>query len=404
MNHKNTESNKSGLASTQSGKSLKAIIRITDRCNQDCSYCYVDRETRRSSKVKLSLQSLSHLYSEILSGQHFNHVHIIWHGGEPTLVGHEYLDAAISLQLKYLGEGVEVNNSIQTNTTALDDRMLEVFKKHSVGVGISLDAPPDVHNKMRVSWSGHSTLERVLSQIETMRSHGLKFGAICVLHKQNYKRCDEIYDFFKAVGLNYQFNPFYRDEATPLSTTDELCITPEQYAEALIQTFNRYISDPSPTISVTDLKEIVLSMFMGCSRSCLFAGKCEEFIGILPTGEIYLCDMFYREDFRVGNIDSITAKSIIDSAAVKVIQTRPTVLQQTYCKGCEWWNICRGGCSSKSAAVYGDALREDPFCLSRKELFAHIRSSMNKLGGKEVIQHARTSRDDSLRISPCGTI
>src|SRR4051812_18420065 len=72
-------------------RSLKVIIRITDRCNQDCTYCYVDRETRRSTRLTLSLEAISHLYAQILTGRYFQHVHIVWHGGEPTLVGHEYL-------------------------------------------------------------------------------------------------------------------------------------------------------------------------------------------------------------------------------------------------------------------------------------------------------------------------
>ncbi|MBI1754974.1 radical SAM protein [Candidatus Azambacteria bacterium] len=386
------------------GKSLKVIARITDKCNQDCTYCYVDRETRRTSRTKLSLESLSRFYKETLSGQHFDHVHIVWHGGEPTLVGHEYLDRVISLQEQYRGNGVTVENSIQTNATALDKQMLEVFKKHQVGVGVSLDAPPDVHASMRVSWAGRSAFEQTLSKIELMRAHNIRFGAICVLHRLNYTRCDEIYDFFKSVNLSYQFNPFYKDEATQDRPVEELSITPEQYAEALIQTFDRYIGDPEHTIDVTDLKEIVLSMFMGCSRSCLFAGKCEEFIGILPTGEIYLCDLFYRENFRIGHIDSITAESILNAAPVNLIRSRPELLQQTYCRGCEWWDICRGGCSSKSAAVYGNAMREDPFCLTRKELFAHIKDTLLTFKNREEVMALATNQGSSFRISPCGSV
>jgi uncharacterized protein len=366
-----------------SEKGLKLIIRITDRCNLNCTYCYVDSETRRTSRVKIGIESFARLYAEVLSG-HFGYVTIVWHGGEPTLVGADYLEQVIALQAKYKAGGVVVRNSIQTNTTAVTPRMIEVFKRYDIGVGVSIDAPADIHSQMRVSWDGHSSLSKVMDQIALMRQYGLSFGAICVLHKNNYRRADEIYDFFKVLQMSYHFNPFYRDEATPADVTTDLSITPEQYAEAMLLTYDRYVSDPDHTIDVTDIKDIITSMMVGRSNNCLYAGQCQDFVGILPTGEMYLCDMFYREDQRVGHIDTFTVGSMTRARPVEIIKTRPLQLTRSYCTGCEWWSICRGGCSSKAAAVYGNAMREDPFCRTRKQLFAHIRDSLTQLGREGV--------------------
>ncbi len=370
-------------------KSLKVVLRVTDRCNQDCLYCYVDRETRRSSSEVMSHEMLRNFYERFLDGA-FQHVHIVWHGGEPTIVGRDYLERALDLQKQFTGTGVEIENSIQTNATAIDESTAKLLFERNVAVGISLDAPPDIQDRLRVNWSGRSTLPIVLQKIEMMHKVGLRFGAICVLNRFNYQRTDEIYRFFKDLGLNYQFNPFYRDEATPASITELLAITPEQYAEALIKTFDLYVQDDNPTIEVSDLKEIILSMFVGCGRSCLFAGQCEEYIGALPNGDVYLCDIFFRDEFRIGHLSSLTPEQFFGSSVVRSIVSRPQRLQGTYCKGCEWWSICRGGCSSKSVAVYGDAFREDPFCETRKELFAHIRETLANLEGKEVKIIAKT--------------
>lgn len=181
-----------------------------------------------------------------------------------------------------------------------------------------------------------------------------------------------------------------------------MSITPDQYAQALVKTFDRYITDPEHTIDVVELKEIVHSMFTGCSRNCLYSGRCEEFIGILPTGEIYLCDLFFREEHRVGYIDTITSEAIRNSAPARLIRGRSQHLLQTFCQGCQWWDICKGGCSSKSAAVYGDALREDPFCESRKVLFSRVRSYLESYGGKGVIQIGKAKRSQQV-VGPCGT-
>lgn len=381
-------------------KSLKVIIRITDRCNQDCQYCYVDRETRRVSTIQLDLGVIRRFYKRFFGGA-YDHIHIVWHGGEPTLVGARYLQDVLDSQADFVKEGVEIENSIQTNATAMTPQIAELLKTRKVGVGVSIDAPPDVHDLLRINWSGRSTLSRVLENVQMMRNNGLSFGAICVLHKQNYQRVDEIYRFFKELGMNFQFNPLYRDEATPMKIADQLAITPEEYAEALCAALDLFVEDPDPTIEVSDLKEIVMSMFMGCSRSCLYAGKCEEYIGVLPDGDVYFCDVFFRKEYRLGNIATLIPEDIHTSPVLHTIVSRPGRLQATYCQGCEWWNICRGGCTSKAIAIYGDAFREDPFCLSRKLLFSRIQSTLGALARKEVINNVESNERSREPGSVC---
>lgn len=348
----------------------------TDQCNQNCRYCYVAEDVRRSDKRRIPLATLERFYRTVLDGTSYDNVTFIWHGGEPSLVGESYMREAIALQSRVADASVTVRNGIQTNATALTDGMIALFEEKNVSVGISIDAPPRIHDQMRVFWSGRSTLNAVLSGVDRLRSSGISCGAICVLHRYNFDLGAEIYKFFKSLGLSYKFNPFYKDEGGSDAAAIDLAITPEQYAVALNETYDCWVSDPSPDIEVSDLKDIVTSMFLGYSRNCLFAGNCSDFLGVLPTGESYLCDMFYNPSFYIGNIGSLSADQIKNSDASKKVRLRPMLLQQSYCKGCEWWNICRGGCTSKSAAVYGDAFREDPFCRSRKSLFQNIKNHL----------------------------
>lgn len=379
------------------GNSLKVVLRVTDRCNQDCVYCYVDRATRRTSRVVLDLALLENFYAQFLTGA-YRHVHFVFHGGEPTLVGEEYLRRALDLQGQYVASGVEVENSIQTNATAMNERIARLLCEQGVGVGISLDAPPDVHDRLRVDWRGRSTYERVLANVQMMREAGLRFGAICVLHRLNYQRTEEIYRFFKELGLNYQFNPLYKDEATPCAIAAELAISPEQYADALIHTFDLFVRDANPTIEISDLKEIILSMCVGRSRSCLFAGNCEEYIGVLPNGDVSFCDVFFKDDYRIGNLSTLTPKNLRESGVLRQIASRPERLLATACGYCPWWGICHGGCTSKAIALFGDPFREDPYCETRKRLFAHIHGTLDRMAGKEVRGVAENEADGARSV------
>lgn len=359
-------------------KSLKVVVRASDSCNQNCTYCYVSEQDRRARGVRIALERLRVFFADILSGELFTHITIVWHGGEPTLLGYNYLNTALGLTQELKGKWVQVDNSIQTNATALTDDIIRLFVERSVGVGISLDAPPDVHERMRVAWSGKGSLDRVLRGVDRLRNAGLNFGAICVLHKGNYQRAREIYTFFKEVGLSYQLNPFYQDEGTTDAAALNLGITPEQYAEALLETFDVYVNDLEHTIDVTEIRDIMSSMFVGSSGNCLYRGACNEFIGVAADGRIYVCDNFGVPDALIGDIDHTGGRDILRSRAVEFITQHPRILQLGPCKGCKWWGICKGGCSSKARAVFGTQHREDPFCESRKLLFDRIETFLRE--------------------------
>jgi uncharacterized protein len=362
---------------------IKLILRVSEKCNQNCFYCYVDRDKRRNSREVLGFFELEVLFKKILTGK-FSYIQIVWHGGEPTLLGAEYFEKAIQLQQKHCAEGVKVENNLQTNLSALNKELVEVFVKHNIAIGVSLDAPPRIHNKMRVFWSGRSTLKKCLEGIEILKKFGLKPSAICVLHKENLEFCNEIYNFFKSIKVNYKLNPFYKDESTPQDVADKICITPEQYADALLETFELYVGDNDHQIDVTDLKEMMMSMVSGYSCNCLFSGNCKEFFGIAPNGDIYFCDLFYRPEYYLGNIQSVVFEDLNKTDLVKSVANRVLVLKDTHCRNCKWWQICHGGCTTRSVAFYGNIFQADPFCIARKKLFDRMYKFLQENKRREV--------------------
>lgn len=363
-------------------KNLNVVIRPSDACNQNCAYCYVERDSRLRRGACITVERLQRFFRSILSNGTFAHVNIVWHGGEPTLLGAEYLQRAIECIHEVKG-ATQVEYAIQTNATALTDEMVQLFVREKVAVGISLDAPPDVHDRFRTNWSGKPTFEKVMAGIEKLHRAGIIFGAICVLHSQNHDRAREIYSFFKSINLNYQLNPFYRAEAVTDVAVSALAISPEQYGAALLETLDEYANDPEHTIDVKDLRDVMIAMMTGVSVNCLYRGACDEFIGIATDGRIYVCDNFNVPEALIGGIDTITSRDILQSKAIRCIKQRSAVLQTGPCRGCKWWRICRGGCSSRTRAVFGTMHRADPFCESRKVLFGKMSALINTLQKEE---------------------
>ena len=109
----------------------------TDRCNLNCSYCYIPEKLRRDgthmSQADLfrALKTLKEYFSGILpSGVK---PQIIFHGAEPTM-NREALFAGLDHFKNDFRFG------LQTNGTLLEDADIEFLTSRNIAIGLSLDS------------------------------------------------------------------------------------------------------------------------------------------------------------------------------------------------------------------------------------------------------------------------
>jgi uncharacterized protein len=163
------------------------ILKLAARCNLDCSYCYVynQADTGWRSRPKLMSQTVFDATVARIrrhcraSGQ--RSALVLFHGGEPTLIGPARF-AHYCMQLRQALHGeVEVVPAIQTNGVLLDDAWADVLAEHDVQVGVSLDGPAAVNDSARLDHHGRGSHAAVLRGLESLRRRGLDFTLLCVI-------------------------------------------------------------------------------------------------------------------------------------------------------------------------------------------------------------------------------
>jgi len=96
-------------------------------CNLNCDYCfYLSKNNLHegdSSRHRMSANILETIIKEMFF--HSNEPSFIWHGGEPTLMGFDFLTKIISFQKKY-SNGKKYHDSIQTNGFFLSTTWMDV--------------------------------------------------------------------------------------------------------------------------------------------------------------------------------------------------------------------------------------------------------------------------------------
>lgn len=351
---------------------INTIIKVTENCNFDCSYCL--RNVNVSST--LSLKTID-LYFQKLSLYHrFNFIQNIWHGGEPLLMGTDFYEEASSIVHFYFPEA-KVTNSIQTNGYFLD-KYIDFFKKKNFGVGISLDGPEDINNN-RVLKSGESPFNKVLDNMRLLRENGIHYGTVGVLTTKAIGNEQRIYDFLRSVTNGARLNLISPDGLKKEKVSDNgIVLTVTEASRVLINLYDIWKSDKPINGQVFQLRpfyEIVESMFSGKNRVCEFSRGCAGFLCLGCDGTIYPCGRFSsNKDFIMGNIYKNNFEEIFNSSVERIRQVRIEIIDDQ-CNSCQFKCICHGGCAHHSYA-FGNYIAKTPYCQAYHTLFEHIKRSM----------------------------
>jgi uncharacterized protein len=103
------------------------VLQATPFCNIDCSYCYLPN---RTSKQRMSEDTLARTFERVFSSPFLgNHLTVLWHAGEPLVLGVEYYRRAFELLQRYRRPEIDVTHHFQTNGTLLDQTWIDFFGK-----------------------------------------------------------------------------------------------------------------------------------------------------------------------------------------------------------------------------------------------------------------------------------
>ncbi len=182
------------------------VLQPTPFCNIRCSYCYLPHRDERSRMSLATVRATAErLLQDGLLGPQLT---VVWHAGEPLAVPPNFYEAAFAVLQDLLGAHCEVTQAMQTNAMLIDARWCELFQRHGVKVGVSLDGPADLHDRHRVTRRGHGTHARVLRGVRLLQAHGIPFHVIAVVTRDTLGRAEEFADYFAELqatelGINF---------------------------------------------------------------------------------------------------------------------------------------------------------------------------------------------------------
>lgn len=333
---------------------------VGSKCNLYCDYCYyLEKSGLYPNKTQvMSEELLERFIQQYIESQTQREVMFTWHGGETLMRPLSFYRKAVELQKKY-GRGRQIDNSIQTNGTLLNDDWCIFLKENNFLVGISIDGPQTFHDEYRRDKMGRPSFHRVMKGIELLQKHGVEFNCMAVVNDYNADYPLEFYQFFKEIGCQYlQFTPIVerlRKSKSPLklATAQEedneaelapYSVTADKWGNFLCSIFDEWIKEDVGKIFI-QLFDSTLANWVGEQPGvCTMAKTCGH-AGVMEfNGDVYACDHYVFPEYRLGNIYSKTLTSMMYSDEQQNFGKDKFDKLPQQCSECDMLFACYGEC------------------------------------------------------------
>ncbi len=354
-------------------------------CNLDCEYCFflTKEALYPGDRFRMTDEVLETYIGQLLESQPDGEVNVAWQGGEPTLMGLEFFRRAVAIAEGHRRPGQQLLHTIQTNGTLLTDDWGRFLAESRFLVGLSIDGPPELHDRYRVDKKGRPSSDRVLAGFEHLRAHGVDVNVLCTVNAANQDRPLDVYRYFRdELQLRHiQFIPIVeRENDTGFQEGDTVTgrsVDPTAWGAFLIAVFDEWVQRDVGEVFVQMFDAALASWLELPSSMCIFRSTCGDALALEHNGDVYSCDHFVEPDHLLGNIVETHMVQLVASPKQRAFgQAKLDSLPQ-YCRDCEVRFACHGECPKNRFTLTPDGEQGlNYLCAGYRSFFNHVDGPM----------------------------
>lgn len=349
----------SGIRS-KSFDGIIAIWNITGMCNLRCKHCYASAVNRKVQEFSISdAERLAEEFIEIGVKM------VIISGGEPLLNPHIF---KIASKLKEKG----ISPQLSTNGTLINSKNIKEIQEIFDYVGISIDGPPEVHDRFRGKKGAFQKSEKALKML---LDAGVKTGIRFSLSQETSDFIHFPFELaeregIKKIYISHVVNSGYAKGLRWLKTTER-----ERKIRFVIEKSFYYVENQKDIEVVSGNNEsdavILYQIFRKKfpEKQGVLLKNLEEWGGNQAGCKILCIDPYgnVRPDpFFPVSIGNIREKNLRDiwfgeNPILQFLRRKPRELASP-CRDCGFLRICNGGSRSRAMNTFGDIKAPDPAC------------------------------------------
>ncbi|WP_328462120.1 FxsB family radical SAM/SPASM domain protein [Actinoplanes sp. NBC_00393] len=272
------------------------VLKVHQRCNLACDYCYVyehaDQSWRERPRVMSDTVRDAALgrFAEHARRHGLEKVRILLHGGEPLLYGRERIARLAEAARAAFPDGCDVELGMQTNGVLVDAPMVALLVEHGIRVGVSVDGRAADHDRHRRTADGRGSFAAVARGLELLgraENRAAYAGVLCTVAVDT----DPIGCYEQLIA----FRPPAIDLLLPHANWDNPPWRPAgrrtPYADWLFAIFDRWYREPEPP-RIRLFDDAVALVLGGSARG--------EQLGLSPSGVVVV-----ESDGAIEQVDAL---------------------------------------------------------------------------------------------------
>jgi len=338
------------------------IFHVTRDCNLHCKYCFMKKILKQYPGEIIDYELYKKIIEQIIAQRKINHsknaLKLIFHGGEPLLVGKKLLykmaDYAVS---RFKEESLELELGLQTNASLIDEEFAKIFNKFDIHIGLSFDG-------INSDESRDVKLDIFEQKFDLFKKYKVAFGVLLVLGRHNIDNLKDTIKYLEEKEIKgYKFS-YVEDMFNPGENSKIELDGKTLFDKAFKILLERFLENGTLYEFYTQelLQRAILDiMFMnppafktGCGGK--ICGSVISMIAVDPDGTVNYCDRWaeeYDEIYVMNALDYDFLGLYQIKRALDFTQIKHKALLQTGCDTCYADYICNHGCISFYYSKYG---------------------------------------------------
>ncbi len=359
-------------------------------CNLRCGYCfYLDRATLYpdSRRHRMSREVLERTIGGFMATEQPRYS-FGWQGGEPTLMGLDFFKAVVELQQRLGRAGVMVANGLQTNGTLIDDEWAAHLARHNFLVGVSIDGPPEAHDRYRVFVDGRGAHAEVLRGVGCLKRAGAEFNVLTLVSQANVRRPRETYRYLRD-ELGVLFHQYIECvEFDAAGVLQPFAVSGPEWGDFLCAVYDEWrASGDERRVSVRLFDGMVTMLVDKIPIMCTMGRDCRQYLVVEHNGDVYPCDFYVEPVWKLGNLmhDSWAE---MQAAPLYGEFGRRKRLWNERCDECPHVDLCAGCCPKNRHGKGADPRALSVLCEGWLRFFDHARPGLEELARRVAVERA----------------
>ncbi|MCO4762873.1 MAG: radical SAM protein [Myxococcales bacterium] len=186
------------------GRTFQLWLHLTNACNLDCPYCYIDK-----SKTKLGVgveQAMVGSIERTAQSGLYTGIHARFAGGEPMLQFGALKRVYGEATTRCARHDVRFSAAILTNGTVVPDGAPEWVATHGLGLSVSVDGLGEVQDRMRPRMGGGGSFKLLQAGLAKWRSAGLRPYMLLTVGDSNLDELPELTAWLLSEGLPFRYS------------------------------------------------------------------------------------------------------------------------------------------------------------------------------------------------------